>query len=157
MDTTLLAKNSQHCWILHVASFCTACCMLLHFVGSCCAKFEIGQILPTFPLFRDRRSLFSFHKRSLLFLTVDATIGNQAFTHDGCNIFPGLSYNKVNSTFLNSFRKNKVEAQVKFTIKIMERARVACYCITVKKNISLVYVLNFFGILAGRCGNVIIN
>ena len=155
MDTTLLAKDSQHCWILHVASVCTACCMLLHFVGSCCAKFEIGQILPTFPLFRDRRSLFSFHKRSLLFLTVDATIGNQAFTHDGCNIFPGLSYNKANNTFLNSFRTNEVEAQAEFTIKMMERARVACYCIAVKKNISVVYVLNFFGILAGRCGNVI--
>ena len=122
MDTTLLAKDSQHCWILHVASVCTACCMLLHFVGSCCAKFEIGQILPTFPLFRDRRGLFSFHKRSLLFSTVDATIGNQAFTHDGCNIFPGLSYNKANNTFLNSFRKNEVDAQVEFTIKIMERA-----------------------------------
>ena len=128
--------------------------MLLHFVGSCCAKFEIGQILPTFPLLRDRRSLFSFHKRSLLFLTVDATIGNQAFTHDGY-IFPGLSYSKANNTFLNSFRTNEVEAQVEFAIKIMERARVACYCIVVKKNISLVYVLNFFGILAGRCGNVI--
>ena len=143
MDTTLLAKNSQHCWILHVASVCTACCMLLHFVGSCCAKFEVGQILPTFPLFRDRRGLFSFHKRSLLFLTVDATIGNQAFTNDGCNIFPGLSYNKANNTFLNSFRKNEVEVQVEFTIKIMERARVACYCITVKKNTSLVLYLIF--------------
>ena len=91
-------------------------------VACCCTKFEIGQILPTFPLFRDRRGLFSFHKRSLLFSTVDATIGNQAFTHDGCNIFPGLSYNKANNTFLNSFRKNEVDAQVEFTIKIMERA-----------------------------------
>ena len=139
-----------------------ACCVrlhsLLHVVAFCCILLgvvEIGQLLPTFPLFRDRRSLFSFHKRSLLFLTVDATIGNQAFTHDGCNIFPGLSYNKANNTFLNSFRTNEVEAQVEFTIKMMERARVACYCIAVKKNISLVYVLNFFGILAGRCGNVI--
>ena len=95
--------------------------MLLHFVGSCCAKFEIGQILPTFPLFRDRRSLFPFHKRSLPFLKVDATIGNQAFSHDGCNIFPGLSYNKANNTFLKSFRMNDIEAQVEFTLKIMER------------------------------------
>ena len=25
----------------------------------------------------------------------DATIGNQAFSHDECNMFPGLSYNKA--------------------------------------------------------------
>lgn len=37
------------------------------------------------------RRLFPFLKRSLLFETVDATIGNQAYTHNRCNIFPGLS------------------------------------------------------------------
>ena len=26
---------------------------------------------------------------------VDATIGNQAFSHDECNMLPGLSYNKA--------------------------------------------------------------
>ena len=31
-----------------------------------------------------RGSLFPFRKRSLPFLTVNATIGNQAFSHDGC-------------------------------------------------------------------------
>ena len=41
---------------------------------------------------RFRRRLFPFRKQSLPFLTVDATTGNQAFSHDGCNIFPGLSY-----------------------------------------------------------------
>ena len=46
---------------------------------------------------------------------VDATTGNQAFSHDGCNIFPGLSNNKANNTFLNSVRKNDVEDQVEFT------------------------------------------
>ena len=61
------------------------------------------------------------------FLTVDATIGNQAFSHDRCNIFPGLSQNKTNDTFFNSLRKNDVEAQVEFTLKVLERARVACY------------------------------
>ena len=70
----------------------------------------------------DRRHLFPFHKRSLPFLTVDSTIG-----HDGCNVFLGLSYNKANNTFLNSFRTNEVEAQVEFTLKIMERDRVTCY------------------------------
>ena len=28
----------------------------------------------------------------------DATKGNQAFSHDRCNIFPGLSYSKANDT-----------------------------------------------------------
>ena len=35
--------------------------------------------------------------------------------------------NKANNTFLNSLRKNEGEAQVEFTFKIMERARVTCY------------------------------
>ena len=52
---------------------------------------------------------------------------NQAFSHDRCNIFPGLCDNKENNTFLNSLRKNDVEAQVAFTLKVMERARVRCY------------------------------
>ena len=72
-------------------------------------------------------TLFPFRKSSLPFLTVDATIGKQAFSHYGCNIFPGLSYNMENNTFLNSLRKNEDEAQVEFTLKSMERARVACY------------------------------
>ena len=57
-DATLLANNSQHCWMLHVASVCTPCCMLLDVVACCCAKFEpvklFSQQLPTFLLFRDR-------------------------------------------------------------------------------------------------------
>ena len=47
--------------MLHVASVYTPCCMLLGVVGSCCARFEAGQTLsqqlPTFLLFRDRRSV----------------------------------------------------------------------------------------------------
>ena len=70
---------------------------------------------------------FSFRKRSLPFLTVDATIGNQVFSHVRCNIFPGLSYNKANDTFFNSLRKNDVEGQVECTLKVLERARVTCY------------------------------
>ena len=42
-DATLLANNSQHCCMLHVASVCTPCCMLLDVVACCCAKFETGQ------------------------------------------------------------------------------------------------------------------
>ena len=37
---------------------------------------------------RRRRRPVSFSKQSLLFLTVDATIYNQAVSHDRCNIFP---------------------------------------------------------------------
>ena len=74
-----------------------------------------------------KRCLFPFRKGSLPFLTVDSTIGNQAFSHDRCNIFPGLCDNKENNTFLNSLRKNDVEAQVEFTLKVMKRARVRCY------------------------------
>ena len=45
-DATLLANNSQNCWMLHVTSVCTPCCMLLGVVGSCCAKFEIEPPTP---------------------------------------------------------------------------------------------------------------
>ena len=75
----------------------------------------------------ERRSLFPFRKRSLPFLTVDAAIGNQAFSHDKCNMFPGLSYNKANNTFLNSLRRKDVEAKVEFTLEMMESARVTSY------------------------------
>ena len=45
-----LSKRTQHCWMLHVASVCTPCCMLLDVVARCCAKFETGQIFqPTTP------------------------------------------------------------------------------------------------------------
>ena len=33
MEVTLLANNSQQCWMLHVASVCTPCCMLLSVVA----------------------------------------------------------------------------------------------------------------------------
>ena len=42
-DATLLANNSQHCWMLHVASVCTPYCMLLDVVACRCSKFETGQ------------------------------------------------------------------------------------------------------------------
>ena len=63
--------------------------------------------------------------------------GNRAY-HDRCNIFPGLSYHKANNTFLNSVRKNNVEAQVEFTFKVMERTRVTCYrwCISYERHLA---------------------
>ena len=33
-------KRPQHCWMLHDASVCTPCCMLLRVVGSYCPQFE---------------------------------------------------------------------------------------------------------------------
>ena len=70
-------------------------------------------------------------KRSLPFLTVDAAIDNQALSHDRCNqepircnIFPGLSYNKANNTFLNSLRRKDVEAKVEFTLEMIDRKSV---------------------------------
>ena len=38
----IVAKNSQHGWMLHAAS--TPCCMLLRAGRSCCAKFETGRV-----------------------------------------------------------------------------------------------------------------
>ena len=46
-DALLLANNSQHCWMLHVVSVCTPCCMLLDVVACCCTKFETGQTFQT--------------------------------------------------------------------------------------------------------------
>ena len=55
--------------------------------------------------------------------------------------------------FLNSVRKNNVEAQVEFSLKVTERARngqAHLSDVTVIRDTLLVYVLTFFGILAGR-------
>ena len=52
LDKPLLASNSQHCWMLHVESVCTSCCMLLRVFGSCCATgqtFSYGQTVATTP------------------------------------------------------------------------------------------------------------
>ena len=57
-DATLLANNSQNCWMLHVASVCTPCCMLVRVVGQSLKPVKLfSQQLPTFLLFRDRRSV----------------------------------------------------------------------------------------------------
>ena len=53
-DALLMVNNSQHCWMLAVASVYTRCCMLFRVVhvGSCSAKFETGlnfyPLLPNF-------------------------------------------------------------------------------------------------------------
>ena len=57
-DATLLANNSQHCWMLHVASVCTPCYMLLDVVAQSLKPVKLfSQQLPTFLLFLDHRSV----------------------------------------------------------------------------------------------------
>ena len=58
---------------------------------------------------------------------------------------------------MNTLRKNEVGARVEFKFKIMERAGSPVIDdVTVKKDSLLVYVLNFFGSLAGRCGSFVL-
>ena len=48
----------QHCWMLHVASVCTPCCVLSGVVVQSLKPVKLlSQQLPTFLLFRDRRSV----------------------------------------------------------------------------------------------------
>ena len=46
-DATLLANNSQHCWMLHVAPICTPYCMLLRVVGSRVQSLKPVKLLAT--------------------------------------------------------------------------------------------------------------
>ena len=51
-------KRTQHCWMLSVTSVCTPCCMLLRVVAQSLKPVNLfSQQLPTFLLFRDRRSV----------------------------------------------------------------------------------------------------
>ena len=57
-DATLLTNNSQHCLMLHVASVGSPCCMLLRVLAQSLKPVKLfSQQLPTFLLFRDRRSV----------------------------------------------------------------------------------------------------
>ena len=76
---------------LHVASVCTPCCLLLDVVTCCCAKFETGQTfiqqLPTFLLFRDRRSIAQHcwgHARSLHMLYEDLWVVSSTIQQQHC-------------------------------------------------------------------------
>jgi len=64
------------------------------------------------------------------------------------------AHNKVTNTFLNSLRKNKVKAQVEFTLKVLERATVIYYrCISNERQLIIIYTLIFrnCGELAWQC------
>ena len=96
MDGTLLANNCQHCWMLHVVSVCTPCCMLLHVVAQSLKPVKLlSQQLP-FLLFRDCRSVaqwcwIRFHSSSNI---VGATHAHYAwitktglyFSHDALQV-----------------------------------------------------------------------
>ena len=57
-DPKAPSKRTQHCWMLHVASVCTPCCMLLDVVAQSFKPVKLfSQQLPTFLLFHDRRSV----------------------------------------------------------------------------------------------------
>ena len=64
-----------------------------------------------------------------------STIGNQAFSHKICNMFPGLSSHMANNTILNSLGKNDFDAQVEFTFKVMESARVMLLTYQLRKTV----------------------
>ena len=49
-----------------------------------------------------RRGLFSFRKQAMPFLTVDAIIGNQAFSIADVIVCSGLCFNKGISNFFKS-------------------------------------------------------
>ena len=53
-----LVSPTLHCWMLHVASVCTPCCMLLVVVAQTLKPVKLlDQQLPTFLLFRDGESV----------------------------------------------------------------------------------------------------
>ena len=70
-DATMFTNNSQHCWMLHVASVCTTCCVLLRvFAPSLKPVKLLNQQLPTFLLFRGLRmkpSATMLHRFAQLF------------------------------------------------------------------------------------------
>ena len=72
-------------------------------------------------------------------------------------MFPGLSYNKANNTFLNSIRKNEVKAQVEFTLKLWKGLGSSVIDVTVTRDSLLLYVLNFISeFWRVGCGSVVV-
>ena len=54
MDATLLANNSQHCWMLRVASVCTPCCVLL---GVVVQSLKLVKFLATWKRIQQRPTM----------------------------------------------------------------------------------------------------
>ena len=68
--------------MLHVASVCTPCCMLLDVVACCCAKFETGQTFQTTP--------------NISFVPWSPKVGQQYWIR--CTVLPYSSSNVVGAT-----------------------------------------------------------
>ena len=58
--------------------------------------------------------------------------------------------------FLNSLRKKKFKPKLNVRGKLWKGLGSPVIDVTVKKDSLPVYVLNFFGILFGRCGSVVV-
>ena len=67
-----------------------------------------------------------------------------------------LQYRKANNTFLNSLRKNDVEAEVEFSLKLLKGFGSPVIDVSVSNDSLVVYVLKCFAILACRCGSVVV-
>ena len=63
---------------------------------------QFSSPLKLFVVERCRRRLFPFRKQAMPFLTVDAIIGNQAFSIADVIVCSGLCCNKVISNFFKS-------------------------------------------------------
>ena len=77
-DATMLANNPQHCWMLHVVSVCTPCCMLLRkvwnrsnfwannsqhfFVPWSPKRNNVGSLCIALPTLRTIHGLFEVYK-----------------------------------------------------------------------------------------------
>ena len=56
-DATLLANNSQHCWMLHVESIWTPCCMLLHVLGVVVQSLKLVKLFRASCKWKQQRTL----------------------------------------------------------------------------------------------------
>ena len=66
-DATLVCNSSQHCWMLHVASVCTPCCMLLRVVAQSLKPVKLfSQQLPTLPTMLGPRTLITHGLQRLM-------------------------------------------------------------------------------------------
>ena len=88
------AKNSPRCNIVEYYMLCPFSHLFACFwelMRNVWSMSNVCDSNSSIYLFNDRQGLFPLHKRSLPFLTVDATISNRASSYDRCNKFPELS------------------------------------------------------------------
>ena len=89
-------QMTQHSWMLHVASVCTPCCMFLHVVGSCFAKFETCHMCKqTFDRLPQALASLNYEKADLL----DVMNSNRKFDVS----LDGTVLSRTTNLMLNSF------------------------------------------------------